>query len=332
MQPTPIATLLREESKSEESVVIGGKLNIFDKIGKPMSVSNAPAMGDEPIGVSEKLVKPATGRKTAKSEEDKELNIIDSNRPFEEQYIETNSMIRGIIGQIDVATGMVLNNLNEINNSRTMKNKFKYIGDLALTFSTLAGNKLQAAKELNSTIKTCTDLEFKRRKELNSTQGSDDDNRKMMDMYRMLAMTPSSQLGVDPYAMFGSPAVNGISSNDILTKSTDFITKSIESNPDFGYASYIANMTPEQRAMSVEDDPNIRQVVVNEPETGANYFAYMNISTGEEVLGLPTRNNSYLNDPETRFDFANGKVNLTMFNETYDLIVKDHNKINMNKF
>lgn len=206
---------------------------------------------------------------------DRTLNDFESNTPYSEKYQETNMLLKSAIGQLEVGLQELQQDANVIRASKTMRKKYDYLSEIHGTIGNYIGNKISAIRELNNTINRCNEFELKRYKELKLNQNEQDDDKAIMEAYQAFVNTPVGSYGFSPL---------GPSSRDLTLNSPNLhgIEVNTGSNQN-GYETYLQNMTPQQHMMALENDPNIKQVIVYDQRTGARYFEVMNMQTMEAV-------------------------------------------------
>lgn len=241
----------------------------------------------------------------------RELTMLESNEPYDSKYQETNNMLRTAIAQIDICMGEVHDDIQVIRSSKAMKSKYNYLSLMHGAMNGLIGNKITAARELNNTISKCADLELKRYKEVRSAAAAaeQDDNQRIQDMYKAFISTPVGNRG-------GS--VLGPTVADMSVASASLVGTQIGS-VDQQYANYMANLTPAQNMMLLESNPNIKQVVVYNQETGARYFDVIDMTTGESVPNTEKHDSMFLED--VTLNLKDKIATNTNLGETYPLII-----------
>lgn len=242
---------------------------------------------EEPIEKKRRGRKPATVDSNAAArvmpESKPAVPLCQTTDPYIRSYDETQSLLRGTIAQIDALTADVNSQLAAIKDSRTLKGKYKYVSDLALTQSGLINAKLNAIREINKTITDTHQLELRRFKDNQASMQAADDDKRMMDLYNAFIKTPVSG-GVGGYSVLG-PDIRQttLPGNDIVRVGVDSQGNSVE---DIGYQQYLNNLTPEQNRMRFEKDPNIQTVVVYDQSTGDRRFDVIDVRTGQSVPNM----------------------------------------------
>lgn len=213
-----------------------------------------------------------------------QMPLCQTTDPYIRTYDETQNLLRGTIAQIDSLTYDVNTQLAAIKDSRTIKGKYKYISDLAMTQSGLINAKLNAIREINKTITDTHNLELRRMKDNQAITNEKDDDKRIMDLYNAFIKTPVSA-GVGGYAALGPDIQQTalLESNGINRVGVDSYGNAVE---DIGYQQYLNNLTPEQNRMRFEKDPNIQTVVVYDQSTGDRHFDVIDMRTGQSVPNM----------------------------------------------
>lgn len=237
------------------------------------------------------------------------LEMYQSNEPYAETYHETNDMLKVSIMQMDTISTELKSDLDYIRASKTLKNKYKYIPELASTLGSLMNTKVTAIREINKTITDSHNLELKRVKDLKLNEvDKQDDDKYIMDMYNSFISTPVG----------GAPPQIAPSMNDMTLRSgIQNIVRANIGEDDF--TSYQNNMTPTQNAMRHEHNPDIKTVVIYDQETGRRWFDIINVRTGESIPNVPRPDNMFLED--TVIDINSKVARNTNLDQTYPVIL-----------
>ena len=265
---------VKKPAKKKEDFGINLKALIVDDDGS--SISESTTVESKPKRASRKkeIVVNATPVPSNNN-----TNLMQTNAPYLNTYDETQNLLKGTIYQIDILSNDVKHEMDAIKASKTIKGKYKYMSDLAMTQGSLISAKISAIREMNKTITDTHNLEMKRAKELNIDNAVDDDKR-MMDLYNAFIKTPIQGTLPQGYATPLGPSMMDITLQDNNPDITRGIVGSAE---EAAYQSYLNNITPEQNRMRLERDPNIKTVVVYNQETGARYFDVIDTRTGQSV-------------------------------------------------
>lgn len=241
-----------------------------------------------------------------KDNDKRELSIMESNEPIDKKYTETNNILRSAIIQLDNSMAQVQEDIDYVRHSKTLRNKYQYLSLLQGSMGTMIANKISAARELNNTIAKCTDFELKKYKEIKASAAANvDDDQRIMEMYKAFVNTPVSS---NPFPNVSQMAVGG---SPIMATSIG--------NQDDNFTAYVNNMTPQQQTMYLEDNPNIKQVVVYNQETGARYFDVIDITTGQSIPNAEKHDMMFLED--VTIDLKNRIARNVNIGETYPLVV-----------
>lgn len=244
---------------------------------------------------------------------------------YKDTYEDTNEMLRQTIGQLDVVASECKAEMDNILQSRTMKSKYMALGAITKPLTDTLSTKVQAIKELNNSIKAVNDLEYRRAKDNRAFESQSSDDKAIMDMYNAFIQAPMTG-GQKRFDMLGaSPAdvmFNMVEARENpgvpIQASNGSIVYAANSTGDVGYDNYLSNATPEQRAMMMEDDPDVETVVVYDKKTGAKQFQVMNLRTGAPVPNMPLPDPMFLTD--TYVDVRQGVARNTNLNQVYKLI------------
>lgn len=248
-------------------------------------------------------------------EQQQPLNFVYSNQSYDTTYNDTNAMLRTTVSQLDIVTAELKNQMDIVAASKTIKNKYQYIPQMAGSIGGLLATKVQAIKEINKTTTDAHNLELKRIKDLNLNVSADqkDDDQRIMEMYHAFISAPyGNQAGV-PYtpqqlSTIGAPSPTGSAG----------IIRALE-DPNTGFSQYQQHMSPEQNAMRLEHNPSVKTVVVYDKNTGNRYFDVMDINTHQSVPNVSRPDAMFLED--TTIDVRNRIARNTNLNQTYPLII-----------
>lgn len=245
-------------------------------------------------------------------------DMLTTNTPYETKYQETTGLLKVAIGQLDGILNDTLVDSRELRASKTLKRKYDLLSLLNSNASNIIGNKISAVREINSTISKCNELELRRMKELNFAAANDNSDKKIMDMYNAFVTMP-----------VGDPSNNAQSLQYISNaiSSGNVVTSTISGGDDVAYQQYLGNMNPAQKLNMYESDPNVKQVVVYNQETGAKYFEVMNMATGEVIPGVDKHDSMFLED--VTFDWENKIARNINIGETFPLVVVGEPVLNM---
>lgn len=245
--------------------------------------------------------------------QDMHVPMCQSDESYENNYDETNNMLKYSIMQLDILANDVKSELDSIRKSKTLKGKYQYISDLCSTASNLVSSKISAIKEINSVKTNCYKLELQRAKDIRTSQvNQQDDDKYITDLYNAYINTP---VGGVP-----NPALQYTSSNiggNINAYMNGMNTTQV--NEEQNFQNYMNNLSPEQNRMIIGDNPNIETVVAFDPNTGEKAFEVIDTNTGLSVPNYPRPNASLLDD--TSIDVSTGIASNTNIGQSWKVVV-----------
>ncbi len=262
---------------------------------------------------SESQVVASTGIITAQGENEDTPTIY--------SYQETTNMLHATLMQVEMTTKEVQRDIELVRANKTIRNKYGIIGNLNGNMTDLINAKITCIKELNSTISKANDLDYKKEKDRQAAQSNINDDKYIMDMYNAFLQNPTGAGN----SVLGPNAIDAttIGSSGII-RAGDTVQQGTFA-PDNGFLSYVANMTPEQRLMAMEDNPNIKQVVVYDAATSNKAFQVMDMSTGQVITGVPTRDPMFMEG--VTIDLRNRIAKNSDLGETYPLVIVNENVV-----
>lgn len=287
----------------------------MDKLSTPMNIDEVQNTSDTQEKKKRGRPKKKTPSTTVMVEDEQSGNLplYQSNEPYLDSYKETTDMLNASINQIDIAQNQIRQDLDLIRSSKTLKRKYDYISMLTGSVCSLIGTKVTAIREINKSITDSHNLDIKRVKELKMNAANVDDNKSVMDMYNAFISMPSTS----PMTSSFIPANNDMT---FVNQSPNIITSTIGGNDsDLAYQSYINNLSPTQNMMLMEDNANIKTVVVYDPDTGNRWFDVMDMSTGQSVPNTPKPDSMFLED--TTIDMHNKIARNINLDQVYPLII-----------
>ena len=254
---------------------------------------------DLPIVTGESPINKTTTKKkksTSVSGEVVNSKDIVEHTVYSDTYADTNGLAYGIVAQTDELLNGAKQELDWIRAQRSLKGKYHYMTAMYASMSSLLGTKLQAIREINTSIKNINDMEYRRFKD-NRAIEQGDDNKAIMDAYKAFISAP-----------VGAPEYYHPSSFDITSGTSNVIKNEypahIQQQMDNGLANYLSNLTPQERVMLNEGNPNIEEVLVYDQATGAKYFQWMDTKTNTPIEGMAPSSTltveDFVIDPRTR--------------------------------
>lgn len=236
---------------------------------------------------------------------------------YARSYAESNNLIRGTIMQLDELSSEVKQDLDAVRASKTLKNKYTYITNLAATAGSLLTSKIAAIKEINSTTTQAHNLELSRMKTMKLNEAEANDDMKMMDIYSAFVNTP-----VGVY----TPAAPNIQDLTLGVNAPNGSVSAVE----MSVPSTAKPLTPEQNRMRMESNPNIQVVVRYDQTTGQRFFDVMDKNTGMSVPNYPRPDNFLLED--TTIDVHSGIARNRNINAVWPLVISGSNSMNINEY
>lgn len=230
---------------------------------------------------------------------------------YKDSYIGTDNLILATISQVDELASDIKGDIDTVRSSKTLKSKYTYLTNLTSSAASLLKTKIDAVKELNSTITQSHRLELDRMKTVKIDASEGNDDMKMMDLYNAFINMPNGTYNPDV------PTFRDITSN-IGTKG---VMPTMDINP------YVANgidtISPEQNRMRLESNPNIQVVVRYDPNTGQRQFDVIDTSTGMSIPNYPRPDNFLLE--ETSIDVHTNTARNRNINQVWPLWIEGSN-------
>lgn len=295
--------------------------------GLGLSFDTLSAGQDMPTAPSSVVTEVAKKKRTRKKKTDEPINHSEevNQTVYADTYYDTNCLLRETIQEIDQTTAELKPELARILSTKTMSNKYKSLSDMTSSIGNLYNTKVSAIKELNNSIKAVNDLEYRRAKDNRAFENQAGDDKAIMDLYNAFVSAPTSANipATGAFSVLGPNVLNatlgGGNVIDAVPADPAGLTYNSISNDDAGYQNYLANLSPEQNAMLLESDPNIKEVVIYDASTGAKRFAVVDIRTNQEVPNVKPKDNMFLED--TSVDVRNKVARNTNLNQVWPLIV-----------
>lgn len=230
-------------------------------------------------------------------------------------YSETAYLIKNTIDQVDMVASEVKHELDAIRNNRTFKNRYNVMVGLTSNLSDLLNAKISAIKEMNNCITKANDMDYKIRKDRKDQEAGLGDDKMIMDLYQTLVQNPINMNNQQPMPM-PQNAVGGGNGLGIVRAPED---GTMPGQADQGYLNYMANLTPEQNMMLLEQNPDVKQCVVFDASTGNRWFQVMNTKTGQPIPNAPTMDPMFLED--VTLDTKNKIAKNINLGQTYPLVI-----------
>lgn len=247
------------------------------------------------------------------------LSYLESNEPYANAYVETNKQLDTAIQQLDALGAKITANLLNVEQSKTLKNKYNYINDMTVTASNIINAKIGAIREKNKTINDVNNLELRRMKELKLDQSNETDNQKMINLYDAFVNTPmgvgASQLAPSMGAVTISGGVPDMNGNNQQVQSI-----TLQSGyDDYEQQQWENSLSPAENRMVLEAQGKIETVVFYDNESGNRWYEVVDKATRQPVPNVEKPSNDTVFDLD--INMRGGFAKDVNRNVTYPLIV-----------
>ena len=219
----------------------------------------------------------------------RELGLMESNVPIINSYKENQEQLKNTVNAIDMMAVQIEQDIQSVRAARTLKRKYDYICELSSVAGSLMSNRISAIREINNTITNAHRLEMERNKQMKASEVAQDDDKMLMDMYRAYVNTPMGTIPNMPTIAVNQAALNTPTLGVPITAPNTVMTDSSE-----GFNAFINTPSPELAAVRMEQNPNIKVVVVYNQETHEKFFDAQDLSTGQSIAGIPLPDPSLL--------------------------------------
>ena len=296
------------------------KLNDVEIVDFDFFVDNDVSVPTSPVVVTDnKTNKKAisTKKKSSTQIADDGTEVVDMHTI--DSYTENMNELKRTVQQFDSLANDLKQDLDSVRASRTLKGKYQYTSMIAGNLASLLTAKVQAIREMNNTIKSSIELDYKMEKDRKDAMDGDDDKR-LMDMYNAFISSPVStaqRAMLGPNEQQLTLMDNGVQM--VGRPVAGSMVNGVPSSGDPGFDNYVRNMTPEQNTMMYENNPDIKQVVVYNEDTGERFFDVRNIKTGESIPNVTKHDSMFLDD--TVIDKKRKIARNVNLGESYPLIV-----------
>lgn len=247
------------------------------------------------------------------------LSMPQSNEPYINTYNETTSLLRGAIVELESLSRDVRSELEAVKASKTMRNKYTHVNNLADTAANIINSKINAVKEINSTITRANDFDMKRYKDNKAALLAESQNtdQKIFDTYNAFVNMPVGAYNPMQFPTMQEMTLAGGMESGIITADID--SPAMSSDP--AYAAYKQRETPEQRMMVMQkNNPNIKTVVVYNQANQTKRFEVRDVTTGEPIPGAPVPADFLLAD--TTVNIQNGIARNANIDTVYPLVLE----------
>ena len=285
----------------------------FSKMNKKLDLQDTAMPDVEGMTIAEVQEKASKKKRTSTAgvvTNKKNESSDPNNEPFAKKYEETTGMLRGAIAQVDMTLAELQGDVRQIRASKTLKRTYDYLSMMQGTMGQFINTKVTALRELNNTITKCNELEMKRAKDLQAMKDAQaNDDKAMMDLYNAFISMPTST-GMMPLG----PSLQNISTSG--APGVNIVTN--RGGADAGFDDYMSRMSPAQKLMMYEDDPDVKQVVMYDESSGSKWFEIMNVRTGEVIEGVNKHDMMFMED--TQLDLDNNIARNINIGESYPII------------
>lgn len=320
---TVIKKINKKEEKKEESY--GMNLDFFmDSNNKSLQISDydpKPATKKR----KKKIKKVGDKEYLGSDEKSKDLQMWQSNVPYEKTYDETTNILKGTISEIDHFSVDLKNDIDSIRKSKTIRKKYDYLTNMLDTQGSLISTKINAVKEINKTITDSNNLDLKRMSGIASAGLNKDDTRAITDMYNAFVQTPVGNNGSNP---FGFP-----SQAEMSTVEPGIVRQGFKNSGDMGYTEFMNNPTEEQATVLASNNKNLETVVLydeNAPIGQQIMFDVVDKNTNQSVPGVDRPDPMFLEN--LRIEPELGIASDNNLAKTYRLINKSNPNITLSQY
>lgn len=247
------------------------------------------------------------------------------DKKYEKGYIDNAKLLYSAIAQTESMYNNIDDELSKFRENKSYggRNRIMHMSNYMNTQVGLINTKITAVRELNSVRNKINDLVLKKEQMMKDTNEENSD-KSIMDAYYALVNAPryglpSVKQNLPPASINTGLTMAG---NNIPTGS--FSTSvvrgpMIQSEEDISFQEYQNNLTPVQKKMIADKDPNIKTVVVYDQTSGNKWFDVIDVTTGKSIPGIQ-RPAEFLLD-NMRIDIRNGLGVNSNTNMTFPLVL-----------
>lgn len=247
------------------------------------------------------------------------MSYIQENIPYAMAYQETNQQLDESITQLNILGGELMQELQSVRASKTLRNKYNYINDMTTTCTSIISAKLAAIKEKNKTINDVSHLELTRLKELKSQANAEDDNTRIASMYDAFINTPISM----GRGVLAPPMQDMMMVDSAIPQAALGSTMSEQ-------AAWEQSLDPAQNRMILEAKGAVETIVVYDNATGNRWFDVVDKATRQSVPNVERPDNSYIYDID--INIRGGFAKDSMRNKIYPLLVLNAESDSINQY
>lgn len=246
---------------------------------------------------------------------------------YEKGYSTNSKLLYGAIAQSDNIYQNIETELVDLRTHPAKGGKIRHqiMSEYMNTQVGLLNTKITAIRELDNIRHKINDLILKKM-QIDKDSIDENSDKTVMDAY--YALVNASNYGLPQFnSPLSAASINtGIGLDGQRLQTTSIIPSSeiIPANEDpntidQSFEQYKANLTPVQRKMILDNDPNIKTVVVYDQSSGRKYFDVINVQTGQSVPGV-SRPGEFLLD-NMRIDARNGIAVNSNINQSFPLVI-----------
>lgn len=251
------------------------------------------------------------------------MSYVQENIPYASAYVDTNKQLDDSIAQLDILSGELFSELQNVKNSKTLKNKYGYMNDMTSTMANLISTKISAIREKNKSINDANHLELNRIKELKTSVNAEDDNTRIANLYDAFINTP---VGVGPRPSL-APSIQDM----VMPQSSPSDVSYFNIGGMNDQQIWEANLSPSENRMVLDAKGLIDTVVMYDEATGNRWFEVIDKTTGQPMANVEKPDSTYIY--ELDINVRNGYAKDSNINKTYPLIViNSENNQNLNKY
>lgn len=251
------------------------------------------------------------------------MSYVQENIPYASAYVDTNKQLDDSIAQLDILSGELFSELQNVKNSKTLKNKYGYMNDMTSTMANLISTKISAIREKNKSINDANHLELSRIKELKTSANAEDDNTRIANLYDAFINTP---VGVGPRPSL-APSIQDM----VMPQSSPSDVSYFNIGGMNDQQIWEANLSPSENRMVLDAKGLIDTVVMYDEATGNRWFEVIDKTTGQPMANVEKPDSTYIY--ELDINVRNGYAKDSNINKTYPLIViNSENNQNLNKY
>lgn len=252
---------------------------------------------------------------------------------LEKAYSPNAKMLVGVIAQAEQIHQNIEEELSHFRERKAYggTRRSESMSNLMSTQASLLSTKISAIRELNSIRNKINDLDMKHNQ---ITKDANDQNsdKAVIDAYTALLNAPN--YGLKPIQPIVSPmSLNTGSnmqgqmlntfnlSNGIVTESNPNDQNFMDRSNDPQFNNYVENLTPVQKRMILEHNPDIHTVVIYNQSSGTKRFEVMNVKTKQILQGVDKPGDFLLDG--IQIDTINAIAKNKDTNEIYPLVIEN---------